>query len=147
MASVQEPSLVKLYIKKPNGNLIRILQERVEFLAPGGSADHVVSSTATPEKLIRIPPKTSVPINRGDELVISVTLDASDGVDVSDNVYSLPFLDSTGGKFVVTDADFTQSDVTPAAATETILGRYEFTQGPFVFGGGPIFLSIEDDTA
>jgi hypothetical protein len=39
------------------------------------------------------------------------------------------------------------SDITPAAATETILGTYEFEQGPYYFGGGKIFVSIEDDTA
>jgi hypothetical protein len=147
MASAQEPSLVRFYVKRPNGDMDHLYENRVEFLGPGGSADHVVASTATPDVLITVPARTDIPIARGDKLVITVELDASDGIDVSDCVWQIPFRSADGGVFILTDAKVTMSDITPAAATETILGTYEFEQGPYYFGGGKIFVSIEDDTA
>ena len=147
MASAQEPGLVRFYVKRPNGDLDHIYENRVEFLGPGGSPDHVVASTATPDVLLNIPPIANVPIARGDKLVMTVELDASDGIDVSDCVFQIPFRNAAGGVFVLTDRKMTMSDLTPPAGTELTLATYEFEQGPFVFGGGKIFVSIEDDTA
>ena len=86
-------------------------------------------------------------INHGDRLLMTVTADASDGIDVSDCVFSIPFKRADGGVDIITDSDFTMSDITLPAATETQLGYYDFVGGPRKFGGGTIFIAIEDDTA
>lgn len=147
MASAQEPCLVKFYVQRPNNTRQHIYQNRVEFLGPGGSSDGTIASTATPDVLTKIPPRPDIVINRGDKLIITVVADANDGVDVSDSRMIIPFRDSTGGVFIVTDALMTMSDLTLPAGAEVDLAKYEFEQGPFVFGGGPIFVSVEDDTA
>jgi hypothetical protein len=147
MASAQEPCLVKFYVQRPNNTRQHIYQNRVELLGPGGSADGTIASTATPDVLLSVAPRPDIVINRGDKLIISVKADASDGIDVSDSRMLIPFRDTTGGQFIVTDSMLTMSDITVPATNEVDLAEYEFEQGPFVFGGGKIFVSVEDDTA
>lgn len=144
MASAQEPGVIKMYILKPNGMRIPIFTMRTEEAAPGGAPDHAVS--ANQEKW-RYWPVGGPIINHGDRLLINVKLDASDGIDVSDCVFSIPFKRSDGGIDIITDADVTMTDITPPAAAETQLAYYDFVGGPRKFGGATIFMAIEDDTA
>lgn len=143
MASAQEPGVIKLYIVKPNGLRIPILSMRTEEAGPGGAPDHAVS--ANQEKWRTIPVGGPI-INHGDQLVGTLILDASDGIDVSDCVFSIPFKRQDGGLDLVSDADVTMTDITPPASTETQLFTYSFVGGPRKFGGGTIFMAIEDDT-
>lgn len=148
MASLQEPSTVIFYVKRPNNSLAHVYRQRVELLGPGGSHDGSIATTATPDVLLTLPPRTDLVFNRGDKLILSMISDASDGIDVSDCRILIPFLDASGGSFIVSDGMLTNwADVTVPAGKEVHIGEYEFEQGPFVFGGGKIFLSLEDDTA
>jgi len=144
MASAQEPSVVKLYVRKPSGHMYLLMDKRVEEIGPSGSADHVVQST--PEKWTIIP-MSNVPINRGDVLVCNVISDAADTTDYSDCVFSIPFVhQQTGVVKTVSDGDMTGADIALIASTEVTLATYEFVGGPYFFGG-KIFMSVEDDTA
>ncbi len=144
MASVQEPGIVRLYIEKPNGTRYKVFEMRTEESGPGGAPDHVVS--ANTDKW-RPQPRVGGTIERGDKLIMSVVLDASDGIDVSDCVFSIPITNLANGIVErVSDAAFTMIDVTPGIAVETVLGTYEFSQGNKQFGGGFIGIFIEDDT-
>lgn len=145
MASAQEPGLVKLYVEKPNGLRYKVLEMRTEEAGPGGAPDHVVSANTDKWRFLA---RQGGQIERGDKFILAVVLDASDGLDVSDCVYSIPVTNLSNGLVErITDAQFTQSDITPAAATETVLGTYEFTSGGKQFGGGHVGIFIEDDTA
>ena len=145
MASAQEPGIVKLYVEKPSGARFPVFNMRTEEAGPGGAPDHVVS--ANTDKW-RFQPVVGGVIDRGDKLVMTVTLDASDGIDVSDCVFSIPITNLSNGLVErITDADFTMSDITPAANTETVLGTYEFQSGNKRFGGGHIAIFIEDDSS
>jgi len=157
MASVQEPGLVYLDVEKPDGIRYRVFTMRTEEAGAGGSPDHVVSANVivygTNTDKWRFVPVSGGDIERGDKLIMSVKLDASDGIqsilsaiDVSDCVFSIPITNKRNGLVEkITDADFTMGDITPAAATETVLGTYEFTGGTKRFGGGHIGIFIDDE--
>jgi hypothetical protein len=147
MASTQEASLVRLYRSQPNGNKTLIAQARVEQLAPaGGAPDGAPASVSTPEKLLTI--ASPVIMVNDDVLLVSVELDASDGLDASDCIWSIPLTTNQGSK-TIGRAQFTNptfADLTPAAGVETFIGGYRITEGQ-VRLNGKIFLDIQDDTA
>lgn len=147
MASVQEPALVRLYRAQPNGNKTQILQERVETLAPaGGAPDGAAASVATPEKRISI--NSNVVLQNDDILLVSAELDASDGLDASDCIWSIPLVTNQGSK-TLGRAQFANpsfADITPAATTETFIAGYKIVEGQARLAG-KIFLDLQDDTA
>lgn len=147
MASVQEPSLVRLYRSQPNGNKTLIAQARVEQLAPaGGSPDGSAASVSTPEKLLTI--NSPVILQNDDVLLISVESDAADGLDASDCIWSIPLVTNQGSK-TIGRAQFSQptfADVTLAATTETFIAGYKVVEGS-VRLSGKIYLDLQDDTA
>ena len=147
MVSIQEPSLVRLYRTRPTGEKTQILQYRVEQLAPaGGAPDGAPASVSTPEKLLFV--DSPVQLVNDDILEVSVILDASDGLDASDCLWSVPLVTAAGTK-VLGRAQFanpTFADLTPAATTETFIAGYRVTEG-VVKVAGKIYLDIQDDTA
>lgn len=147
MASVQEPCLVRLYRAFPNGDKRQITQARVEQLAPaGGAPDGAPASVATPEKLLTINSGEIFQIN--DVLLVSVELDASDGIDASDCIWSIPLVTAQGtkvlGRSQFNDPSF--ADVTPPANKELFIAGYKVTETGARLAG-KIFLDIQDDTA
>lgn len=147
MASAQEPCLVRLYRSQPNGNKTLIVQARVEQLAPaGGAADAAAANVSTPEKLLAI--NSPVVLKNDDVLLVSVELDASDGLDASDCIWSIPLVTNQGSKSIGRGqfANPTFADVTPAASTETFIAGYRIVEGSARVAG-KIFLDIQDDTA
>lgn len=147
MASLQEPSLVRLYRSQPNGNKTLIAQSRVEQLAPaGGAPDGAAASVSTPEKLMTI--NSPVVLTNDDVLLVSVELDASDGLDASDCSWSIPLVTSQGSKSIgrAQFANPSFADLTPAATTETFIAGYRIVEGQ-VRLSGKIYLDIQDDTA
>lgn len=147
MASLQEPSLVRLYRSQPNGNKTLIAQARVEQLAPaGGSPDAAAASVATPEKLLTI--NSPVVMVNDDILLVSVELDASDGLDASDCIWSIPLVTNQGTK-TIGRSQFTNptfADITPGAGVETFIAGYRIVEGQ-VRLSGKIYLDLQDDTA
>lgn len=147
MASAQEPSLVRLYRTKPSGDKTLIAQARVEQLAPaGGAADGAAASVSTPEKLLTI--NSPVVLANDDILEVAVILDASDGLDASDCIWSIPLVTPSGSKTLgrAQFANPTFADVTPAATTETIIAGYRVVEGSARLSG-KIYLDLQDDTA
>lgn len=147
MASAQEPALVRLYRSQPNGNKTQIAQARVEQLAPaGGAPDGAAASVSTPEKLLTI--NSPVVLQNDDVLLVSVELDASDGLDASDCIWSIPLVTNQGSK-TLGRAQFTSptfADLTPAAGVETFIAGYKIVEGSARLSG-KIFLDLQDDTA
>ena len=151
MASSQEAGLVTLYLVTKSGNRYKLLQNRVEALGPSGSPNHVVGST--PEKWLYIPPQGKV-IPPDSKIYLLFKSDEDDTCDVSDCVISIPFTHvQTGNVTIITDADFKKVDGITALADMSLPAGQEITWGVadapahHVFGGGKIFISIEDDTA
>jgi hypothetical protein len=147
MASVQEPSLVRLYRGQPNGNKTLIAQARVEQLAPaGGAPEGAAASVSTPEKLLTI--NSPVVLVNDDILYVSVELDASDGLDASECIWSIPLTTNQGSKSIgrAQFANPTFADLTPAATTETFIAGYKVVEGQIRLSG-KIYLDLQDDTA
>ncbi len=147
MASIQEPALVRLYRSQPNGNKTLIAQTRVEQLAPaGGAPDGAAASVSTPEKLLTI--NSPVTLVNDDVLMVSVELDASDGLDASDCIWSIPLVTNQGSKTIgrAQFANPTYADLTPAANVETFIGGYRIVEGQARLSG-KIYLDLQDDTA
>ena len=147
MASIQEPSLILLYRKNPNGNKTQIAQMHVSQSAPaGGAPDGASANVSTPEKLLTI--NSPVVLNTDDILEVSVILDASDGLDASDCIWAIPLITQQGSK-TLSRANFanpTFGDLTPAANVETVIAGYRITEGNARLSG-KIYLDIQDDTA
>lgn len=149
MASVQEPSLVRLYRKNPNGNKTLIMQGRVEQLAPaGGAPDGAPASVSTPEKLLTI--NSGVTLGNDDILEVSVILDSADGVDASDCVWSIPLVTPMGsmtlGRGQFANPTFADLAAATTAGVEIVIAGYRITEGQARLGG-KIYLDIQDDTA
>ena len=143
MASAQEPCTVKLYVEEPTGKRHPVIDRRVEELGPSGSSDHGIA--LTPSKWVLVPTLGGT-IHRGWRLIMVLVADGADTTDKADCVFSIPYTDAKGGQHTITDKDFTLTDVTTVANVPVEFGYYEFKGGPFRFGGGKIFISIEDDT-
>lgn len=146
MASVQEPCLVRLYKQSPNGDKKKLAQARVEQLAPaGGAPDGAPASVATPEKLLTI--NSPVVMQNDDVLLVSIECDASDGIDASDCIWSIPLV-TTNGSQTLGRSQFTQptfADLT-APTSEVFIAGYKITESQARLSG-KIYLDIQDDTA
>jgi len=147
MASLQEPSLVRIYRGQPNGHKTLILQERVETLAPaGGAPDGAPASVATPEKRLKI--NSNIVLKNDDILLVSLETDGADGVDASDCIWSIPIVTASGSKTIgrAQFANPTFADVTMPATTEVFIAGYKVVEGEMRLSG-IIYLDIQDDTA
>jgi len=149
MASVQEPCLIRIYRQFPNGDKRRILQARVEQLAPaGGAPDGAPASVATPEKLLTINSGEIFQIN--DVLAVSIVLDAADGIDASDCLWSIPLVTAQGtntlGNAQFTNPTFGDLAAATVANVEVFIAGYTITETGARLAG-KIYLDIQDDTA
>lgn len=146
MASVQEPGLVRLYRKKPAGDLTLVLQQRVEQLAPaGGAPDGAPASVSTPEKLLTV--NSPVTFVNDDVLLVTFQPDATDGLDASDCIWSIPTVTPSGSNAIgrAQFANPTFADLT-LMANEQVIAGYRVTEGQLRVAG-KIYLDIQDDTA
>lgn len=146
MASVQEPGLVRIYAETPSGDKKKILQQRVETLAPaGGAPDGAPASVATPEKLITI--NSPVVLQNDWKLVVTFEPDTGgDGLDASDCIWSIPTI-TPAGSSAIGRAQFQNpafADMT-LVANEQVVAGYKVTEGSLRVAG-KIYLDLQDDT-
>lgn len=149
MASVQEPSLVRLYRTKPTGEKTLIFQARVEQLAPaGGAPDGAPASVSTPEKLLSV--ASNITFVNDDFLEVAVVLDSADGVDASDCIWSIPLVTPAGTKTLgnaqFQNPAFSDLAASTVAGREIVIAGYRITEGQARLNG-KIYLDIQDDTA
>lgn len=151
MASLQEAGVVSIVAKSPNGSETILMTSNVATLAPsGGAPDGASTSVVKPNERIFAPVANHVLVN-DDVILVKFKATATDGVDISDCIWSIPIQVSgvTGAKYLAL-GDFTQPtgvDVTATAGIETVLAGYKVTEGRVRFGGAPIYLDVQDDTA
>lgn len=151
MASVQEPGLVKLYRRAPDGSKTPIFAARVEQLAPaGGAPDAAPASVSTPEKLLKAN-FSGVVLMPDDIVEVAFVADGADGIDVSDCIWSIPFSSAKTGTLITTlsrgnFANPAPVDYTTVASMEMVVGGYRVTEGPAYIGGAPIYIDMQDDT-
>lgn len=149
MASAQEPGIVSFYVQKKNGNQVFLGNWSNSFLGPGASADGVRATTANVDNQYRMPLNKKVLIEVDDILLVKFKSVATDGIDVSDCWIEIPITYTDGTTDLLFETDLTSpdpADYTATAGVEQTHGGWKATK-PCYFGGGHIFVSIEDDTA
>lgn len=155
MVSLQEPGQIEIYAKRIDGMLKRVGKGHISHFAPaGGAADGALASVGTPDTRPFQP--VSGPILRQNDLLeVNFIPFGADGIDVSDSIWIIPVTEYNsqgqivGVKFLSRE-DFlnpTPVDYTTVANIPVIVGGYKVTEAGIRFGGGPIFLDIQDDTA
>lgn len=151
MASVQEPGQVNIYIENSSGQRLKVMGASVGILAPaGGAPDGALASQATPEKRIiaRYDTRATL-LPREHYLVVEFVAAGADGIDVSDCIWDIPMMDPTGNTFYLRREDFQNpapADYTTVANIPTVVGKW-LADRRCRFGGGPIYVDIQDDTA
>ena len=155
MASAQEPSLIKVYLVEPNGKRYKVYEDRVENVGFGGSADGTIAKDPDTWKVVSVNP--NVTAYGGWKVIMTATLDSADGVDASDCQILIPVVmkstgisePSTSTTLNATNLGFTTDfPAGTIASNEIDCGAgYTVPNGKSLrFGGGRIFISIEDDT-
>lgn len=151
MASANEPGLLRLYAVNPGRQRILIGSFRNGGpVSAGNSPDGVLANLTADKQLFQ--PVGGPVMTTGWTLQPTIALDASDGIDASDCVISIPLTEDNGVVRFINPADlgFTADfpASTPASVELPIGTGFTIPAGSrFKFGGGPIVISIEDDTA
>ena len=152
MASVTEAGILRLYATEPNGRKHLVWQGRNGgVVSAGGSPDGVLANK-TADKWIFLPRIESPVLYGGWKVQLTLEMDASDGLDASDAFISIPISVKGAGVRELTASDLGYSTDIPAstpAGIEVPIGAgYTIPNGEAVkIGGGPMAISIEDDTA
>ena len=157
MASVQEPGTLILIVTTPKGNQKEVARFRVDYVGQGGSPDGVIQNSQ--EKwpfLPRSGGSDGKALYAGCELQVHFIADGADGIDISDCAWVIPIsvVQQSGIEVInlgcnATDMDaYLTSDYTTVAALQTKIAAHRAPTGRvWYIGGGPIFMSMEDDTA
>lgn len=149
MASIQEPGIVRLYREKPSGARTPILSAGVTVTAPaGGAPDGAGASVSTPEKWIKVH-QPGVQLMIDDFLTMTFEAVGADGIDVSDSIWSIPFVTPAGTQYL-SQSDFAAvaaADYTTTAAREIVVAKKRVTEGNGCYISGPLYLDMQDDTA
>jgi len=153
MASAQEPCLIRIYVERKNGDRKLLHEGRPEIWGAGGSADGSIAVATSQDKWAYLPP-SSVLCQYGDKIVITIKLDAEDGLDTTDCYIAVPVQIIGEGSKWLNQADFGVSTTTHDHPASTNAGTwfdlapgYAVPEGKrMTVGGGRIFLSVEDDT-
>lgn len=155
MASAQEDGRVEIWAVRIDGLRKRVASGNISVFAPqGGAADGALSSVLSPDELV-FQPEAGPMLRRDDHIEVVFVAAGADGIDVSDSIWQIPVTEyDRNGKRVsvkwLAQSDFsdpTPADYTTVANIPTVVGAYRVVEGGLRFGGGHIFLDIQDDTA
>jgi hypothetical protein len=150
MASATEPGLLRLYAIAPGGQKIQLATYRNGgSISAGGSPDNVLANPTADKHLFQ---GVGGPImSTGWVLAMSLTADAADGYDASDSFISIPLTRDDGVTRFLNSTDLGYTVDLPAATPANIelpigAGFTIPNAERWKFGGGPIVISVEDDT-
>lgn len=151
MASANEPADLFVIAEDTLGNQSRVFSFRSDGpVAAGFSPDGVLANT-TVDKQMKVPIAGPV-LQGGWKVRVFTSLDAADGIDASDCIMLIPITFSDGSirQLSTSDIGFT-TDLpasTPATSLLELGTGYTIPEGTTAqLGGGPIVMSLEDDTA
>jgi hypothetical protein len=149
MASANEPGVIQIIAISPTGQRLVLRQDRSDSpINAGKSPDGVLANLTIDKQMYQAP--AGPWLKGGVVLAIEFTFDGTDGLDVSDGVIQVPITFQGGLTRTLNATDFGNTTDLPAASVGTVrLGAgYTIPNGQMVkFGGGPIVVSVEDDTA
>jgi len=152
MASAQLAGLVRIIGKKPTGEEAELYSSHVTVTAPGGgSPDGAGSSTPKLNERVNVPVNTKVVLRTNDTIFVEFISEVADGADVSDSLWAIPiFIPTTGQTKFLSRTDFANpapADYTAVVDIPVRVGGYKITEGQVFFGGGPLYVDVQNDTA
>lgn len=151
VASANEPGIVKIVAISPTGRRRDLYSTRSDGPINAGKSPDGVLANLTVDKQVHLPVMGPW-LMPGVKITVNFTLDAADGIDVSDGVFQIPIVFSDGTRKVLNATDMGITTDLPAGTLASLpidLGAgWEVPNGVAVkLGGGPCVISIEDDTA
>lgn len=151
MASANEPGSIMVVAINPLGQEIPVLKYRSDSpIAAGKSPDGALANLTADKWLYA---RMGGPVlSTGWKVGLRFKMDAADGLDASDCVIQIPLTYDDGSQTNINATDLGFSTDLPAATPAGVwlpLGTdYTVPAGTRLkIGGGPIVISIEDDTA
>ena len=149
MASVTEPGDIRIVVDR-QGHQKVLWQGRSDGpVNAGGSPDGTLANK-TIDKMLKIPVHPQR-LRGGDVIRVLFKSDSADGLDASDCTFIVPIIeDGVMKQLNTSDFGFTTDISTLVAGSWTELGSgYTIPSNVTVaqFGGGPLVVAIEDDTA
>jgi hypothetical protein len=149
MASVQEPGTVRIVAHKPTGEEVTLYVGDVSVTAPGGgSPEGAGASTPKINERLHVPVHKAI-LRNNDIIYVEFTAVGADGIDVSDSLWAIPLVVNGTVKHIAQGdfADPAAADYTTVADIPVRVAGYKITEGPCQFGGGSLYVDIQDDTA
>jgi len=150
MASATIAGTLRLYAITPAKERIQVATYRNgQAISAGGSPDGVLANLTADKQLFQ--PVGGPVMTTGWVLAATIAIDATDGMDASDAVFNIPITEDTGVPRFLSTTDLGYTVDLPAATpadVEVPLGAgFTIPAGSrFKFGGGPIVISVENDT-
>lgn len=149
MASDQLTNAVlRVYVKRANGDAIKVFEGQNEITGPGGSPDGAIATVKDNE--LPFMPLSPIVAEGGDKIVVTGEMTAADGADASDSVFILPVRVIGKGYRNLSTASVGYTVDYPAASPASVelpLGSgYTVPTGERIqVGGAKFFLSWEND--
>lgn len=148
MASLQEPGTVVIIGKKPTGQSVELYSGDVSVCAPGGgSPDAIGSGTPKLNERLFVPVHPAV-LRTNDIIYVEFTANGGDGIQVADCIWAIPLTTTNGVKHISINnfANPAPADYTAVAGIPVKIGGYKIIEGAVRFGGGSLYVDIQDDT-
>lgn len=151
MASATEAGTIRVYAVEPNGHRHLVYQARNGgAISAGGSPDGVLANKTVDTQVFW--PKKQPVMSGGWKVMVTLAMDAADGLDASDSYIEIPISIKGAGVRHLNASDLSYTTDLPAstpASVETPIGTgYTIPNGELaVIGGAHCVISIEDDTA
>ena len=149
MASVTEPGDIRIVVDRQGHQKVLWAGRSDGPVNAGGAPDGVLANK-TVDKMLKIPVHPQR-LKGGDVIRILFKSDAADGLDASDCVFIVPIIeDGVAKQLNTSDFGFTNDIATLPASSWVELGSgYTIPSNVSIaqFGGGPLVIAIEDDTA
>lgn len=150
MASANEPGIIEVRVSRSGKGEKVLLRIRSDSNINAGKSPEGVLANLTVDKQVYLP-LSSLGLLAGDKIILYFKLDATDGLDVSDGVFLLPYWED--GEFRQLNA--TDLGITTDIPAATVPATWVALGGGYTvptnvrlarFGGGSCVISIEDDT-
>lgn len=141
-------AILRVYVKRANGDAIKVFEGVNEITGPGGSPDGAIATVKDNE--LPFMPLSPVIAVGGDKIVVTGEMTATDGADASDSVVLLPCRVIGKGQRNLTTASLGYTVDYPAASPASVelpLGAgYTVPNGEQIqVGGAKFFMSWEND--
>lgn len=151
MASANEPGVIEVRVERSGIGEKILLRSRSDSNINAGKSPDGALANLTVDKQVYMP-LSALQLRGGDKIIVYFKFDATDGLDVSDGIYFLPYWEDG----ILRQLNATDLGITADIPAATVAGTWVALGGGYTipnnvrsarFGGGSCVISVEDDTA